>query len=87
MNNLKFLVRSLSKEWSYTLVLEPDGTIINKLNESDNAIFGDEKYTFINRPYTSDFTYIDFNTKYLEKSQVPTATYDDYKSLEYAEDQ
>lgn len=88
MSNGKFSWRFLSEIIvPYTLVLDANGTIINKLNETAFSIFGDEKYTFINRPYKQIFTDIDFNIKYLEKNQVPTATYDDYKSLEYAEDQ
>ena len=84
MNNEKFAWRSLSKLWPYTLVLDADGTIINKINEINFPIFGDETYTFINNAYQQVGDNPDNDIKYIEKSQVPTATYDDFKSLQYA---
>lgn len=85
MNNEKFTWRSLSQIRPYTLVFDAEGTIINRINETQFPIFGDEKYTFINRPYNQDED--DYNPdteiKYIEKSEVPTAKYEDFKSLKY----
>lgn len=86
LNNAKFLARSLSKTWSYTLVLDTDGVIVNQINESDSAIFGDEKYTFINKPYKQAGDNPDNDIKYIEKSQIPTAKYEDFKSLKYGDE-